>query len=149
MNVPAMCLPRGTAGIIPVHLCQSIDAHTPRAVMPSVGLCYCPHRDPLRDREVAAMPMTPVPPANTSSPFSDVRGHHVALRVPQFEASKRWFIDKLDFRLVFEWPSGDRTVAYLAPANDDGFWIEILGDGSPAPQERPRMNLGESLNQAG
>jgi glyoxylase I family protein len=79
-----------------------------------------------------------------------MKGHHVALRVPDFEASKRWFVEKLDFRVVYEWPFADQHLAYLAPANDDHFWVEILGDGSPVPAARAGYSdLGESLHHAG
>jgi glyoxylase I family protein len=91
-----------------------------------------------------------LPPANAASPFSDVRGHHVALRVPDFEASKRWFVEKLDFRVVYEWPFTDQRLAYVAPPHDDHFWVEILGDGSPAPAPKAGYSdLGESLAYAG
>ncbi len=91
----------------------------------------------------------PTPPApNTTSAFADMKGHHVALRVPDFEASKRWFVEKLDFRIVHEWPSGDLHLAYLAPATDDAFWIELLGDQDPTPRP-PYADLGESLQPAG
>ncbi len=60
-----------------------------------------------------------------------MKGHHVALRVPDFEASKRRFVEKLDFRVVCEWPDKDLRLAYLAPGNDNSFYIEIIGGGSP------------------
>src|SRR5262249_934541 len=52
------------------------------------------------------------------------------------QAAKSWFVDKLDFRVVHEWPYGDLHLAYVAPPTDDDFFIEILGDGKPAPQPR-------------
>jgi lactoylglutathione lyase/glyoxylase I family protein len=60
-----------------------------------------------------------------------MKGHHVALRVADFKASKRWFKKKLDFRVLDEWKDKKgRRLAYLAPANDSAFYIEIIGDGS-------------------
>ena len=36
-----------------------------------------------------------IPPAhNTASPFADVRGHHVAVRTPDLETAKRFYVDK-------------------------------------------------------
>jgi glyoxylase I family protein len=94
------------------------------------------------------MPMPAMPAKNAASPFSSIKGSHIALRVPDFEASKRWFMEKLDFRVIHEWPFGDLKLAYLAPANDDAFWIEILAGGTPAA--RPdHASLDESLNEAG
>lgn len=94
------------------------------------------------------MSVTVVPAQNTASAFADMRGHHVALRVPDFESSKRWFVEKLDFRVIHEWPFGELHLAYLAPATDDNFWIELLGDQAPVPQPE-YGDLGESLEQAG
>lgn len=92
-----------------------------------------------------------IPPApNTASPFADMRGHHVAIRTPDYETAKRWYVEKLDFRVVAEWDYADEKLAYLAPATDDHFYIEVLGGGEPAPQEvRPYTDLGDSLKYAG
>lgn len=89
-----------------------------------------------------------VPTRNTDSKLSSIKGAHVALRVPDFEASKRWYTEKLDFRVVHEWPFGDLQLAYLAPANDDNFWIELLAGGNPAPQQK-FTDLNESLHPEG
>ncbi len=90
------------------------------------------------------------PTANTASPFADMRGHHVAVRTPELEAAKRWYVEKLDFRVVAEWDYADEKLAYLAPATDDQFYIEILGGGDPQPQDvRPYTDLGDSLKYAG
>ncbi len=40
------------------------------------------------------------PPVNTSSPFADMRGHHVAVRTPDLDAAKRFYVGTLDFRVV-------------------------------------------------
>jgi catechol 2,3-dioxygenase-like lactoylglutathione lyase family enzyme len=89
-----------------------------------------------------------LPARNTESPFSSMRGAHVAVRVPDFEASKAWYTEKLDFRLIHEWPFGDLQLAYLAPANDDNFWVELLAGGQPEIGA-PYTDLDESLHPAG
>jgi catechol 2,3-dioxygenase-like lactoylglutathione lyase family enzyme len=68
--------------------------------------------------------------------------------VPDFQVSKRWFVEKLDFRVLHEWPFADQHLAYLAPPNDDSFQVELLGDGSPNPQ-KTYSDLSESLRDAG
>jgi len=91
-----------------------------------------------------------LPAKNTSSPFADMHGHHVAMRTPELEAAKRWYVEKLDFRVVAEWDYADEKLAYIAPPNDDHFYIEILGGGERAPEEvRPYTDLGNSLNYRG
>jgi len=74
--------------------------------------------------------------------------HHVAIRVPDYQRTKDWYTSKLDFRVVHEWPYGDLELAYLAPAADDGFHLEILGGTDPTPKI-VFDDLGESLGVAG
>ncbi|MDX8525257.1 VOC family protein [Mesorhizobium sp. MSK_1335] len=91
-----------------------------------------------------------LPTRNTNSAFADMRGHHVALRVRDLAVAKTWYVEKLDFRVVHEWPFADEQLAYLAPANDDNFMIELLGGGDPLPIDAPAYtDLGDSLRYAG
>ena len=91
-----------------------------------------------------------IPARNEKSPFASMKGHHVAVRVPDFVAARRWYVEKLDFRVVHEWPYADLHVAYLAPATDDAFFIELLGDGRPGPIPKPvYQDLADSLRFAG
>lgn len=92
-----------------------------------------------------------IPPAkNTASPFADMRGHHVAVRTPSLDVAKDFYIGKLDFRVVAEWPYADERLAYLAPPTDDHFYIEVLGSGDHEPTEvRPYTDLGDSLKYRG
>jgi len=90
------------------------------------------------------------PPKNSSSPFADMRGHHVALRTPSLVEAKDFYVSKLDFRVVAEWDYGDEKLAYLAPPTDDHFYIEVLGGGNALPTEvRPYSDLGDSLKYGG
>jgi glyoxylase I family protein len=90
------------------------------------------------------------PPKNADSPFADMRGHHVAVRVPSLAEAKGFYVGKLDFRVVAEWPYADELLAYLAPPTDDHFYVEILGDGDTPPAEvRPYADLGDSLKYRG
>ena len=96
------------------------------------------------------MPLDNPPAHNTTSPFATMSGHHVAVRVPDFEAAKRWYVEKLDFRVIHEWRYADLQLAYVGPATDDHFYIELLGDGEPRPVPKPvYTNLGDSLRLAG
>lgn len=81
------------------------------------------------------MPMPAHPPKNPESPFASLRGHHVAIRVPDFEAAKKWYTEKLDFRVLQEWPFGVLKLAYLSPAADDDFHLELLAGPVPIPQK--------------
>jgi glyoxylase I family protein len=96
------------------------------------------------------MSLRHLPAKDPTSFFSSMRGHHAAVRVPDYELEKRWFIEKLDFRVIHEWPYEDQKLAYVGPANDDDFYIEILGDGTPSPAPKASYrDLSESLRYAG
>jgi catechol 2,3-dioxygenase-like lactoylglutathione lyase family enzyme len=92
-----------------------------------------------------------VPPAhNSASPFADMRGHHVAVRTPDLQTALDFYVGTLDFRVVAKWDYADEQLAYVAPATDDHFYVEILGGGDPQPQDvRPYTDLGDSLRYAG
>jgi glyoxylase I family protein len=96
------------------------------------------------------MPMPPMPAKNDASPFASMRGDHVAVRVEDLEAGKRWFIEKLDFRVVHQWRSkdDDLQLAYLAPATHDEFFLELMAGGSPTPK-REYADFRDSLRDAG
>jgi lactoylglutathione lyase/glyoxylase I family protein len=96
------------------------------------------------------MSLNHLPALHPTSPFASMKGRHVAVRVPDFEIAKRWYVEKLDFRVLHEWPFADEKLAYLAPAGDDLFWIELLGDGDVKPLPKPvYSDLGDSLRLAG
>jgi glyoxylase I family protein len=89
-----------------------------------------------------------MPAKNHATPFASMRGDHVAVRVPDYEAGKHWYMEKLDFRVVREWPSGELRLGYLATATDHGFFLELMGGGSPTPR-RDYADLDDSLCDAG
>lgn len=90
------------------------------------------------------------PAINAKSEFASMKGHHVAVRVPNFEQAVIWYTEKLDFRLVHQWAHADQTLAYLAPPTDNDFFIEILGGGTPLPTPKSTYSdLGDSLRLAG
>ena len=96
------------------------------------------------------MPDFTLPAKNTSSPFADMRGHHVAIRARSLQEAKDFYVGKLDFRVLIEWDFADEKLAYMAPPTDDHFCIEVLGGGEKLPAEvRPYTDLGDSLNYGG
>jgi glyoxylase I family protein len=91
---------------------------------------------------------TPLPAANTSSPFASMRGDHAAVRVPDLEEGIAWYTEKLDFRVTDRWLFGDLKLAYVAPAVDSNFKIELIG-GAGAVERAPHQDLTDSLNYSG
>jgi lactoylglutathione lyase/glyoxylase I family protein len=70
--------------------------------------------------------------------------------VPNFDEAVKWYVEKLDFRTVHEWPYADQQLAHVAPANDDNFTVELLAGGDPKPIPKPvYSDLGDSLRLAG
>ena len=68
--------------------------------------------------------------------------------MPDYDAAKEWYTTKLDFRVLQEWPYGDLKLAYLMPANDDDFHLELLA--GPVPHPRPvHDDLAVSLDYGG
>lgn len=95
------------------------------------------------------MPMPSDLPPNPSSTFASMRGHHVAMRVRDFEGSKNWFVEKLDFRVLKVWCFKNRQHAYLVPPIDNTFHIELLGGAPMTRPERVYVDLKDSLCDAG
>jgi glyoxylase I family protein len=87
-------------------------------------------------------------PAYADDPFASWVGHHAAIRVPNYDVSKRWFVDQLGWRVVQEWMYGELQLAYLAPSGDDDFHVEILGGPGAAPQPTYE-SVDASLTQNG
>ena len=67
------------------------------------------------------------------SPFASASIRHTALRVPDMEASKRWFVEKLDFRVLREWQIDEHRCAWVCPSGDGSLHVEIVGGNSPEP----------------
>src|ERR1700761_789670 len=113
------------------------------------GLCLAdpPYASVSRTQTMADfIPSAP----NSASPFADMRGHHVAVRAPDLETAKRWYVEKLEFRVIAAWDFADEQLAYIAPPTDDHFFVEILGGGDATPRDvRPYTDLGDSLKWAG
>jgi glyoxylase I family protein len=89
-----------------------------------------------------------LPPKSPDAMFADFRHAHVCLRVPDYEAAKSWFVDKLDFRVVHEWPEPMLGVqmGYLAAADDNGTILEIVGGNDPAASpSRPQTLCSPQL----
>jgi lactoylglutathione lyase/glyoxylase I family protein len=80
------------------------------------------------------MPLPANPPTVADSPFSSMHGHHAAIRYPDFEAARSFWVDTMDWRVLQTWPYGSLTLAYVMPPNQDDFHLEILAGPGAAPQ---------------
>lgn len=89
-----------------------------------------------------------LPAAKPSTPFTSMKGDHVGVRVPDINDAITWYTEKLDFRVVKRWPYGDLQLAYLTPAVDSSFKLELLA-GPGAVERKPYRDLADSLNLAG
>jgi catechol 2,3-dioxygenase-like lactoylglutathione lyase family enzyme len=89
-----------------------------------------------------------MPALNPNSTLAGLSGNHVGIRVPDYGAAIKWYTEKLDFRIIHEWDYADEKLAYLAPANTNDFWIEILAGGKLNPKTK-YTDLGKSLGEGG
>src|SRR5262249_18749436 len=90
-----------------------------------------------------------MPALNSKSKLASLCGNHVGIRVPDYAQAIKWYTEKLDFRIIREWDYADEKLAYLAPANTNSFWIEILAGGKLTTSKKKFAQLGQSLEVAG
>ncbi|MTD16405.1 VOC family protein [Nakamurella sp. YIM 132087] len=64
-----------------------------------------------------------------------MRGHHTAIRYPNFVAARSFWVDVMDWRVLQTWPYGELTLAYVSPPAQDDFHLEILAGPGAAPQQ--------------
>ena len=113
------------------------------AIFISSGIVNAQHK------EAADLPTGfKMPALNPKSKLAGISGNHVGIRVPDYGATIKWYTEKLDFRVIHEWDYADEKLAYLAPANTDGFWIEILAGGKMNANTK-FDDLGKSLENGG
>ncbi|RPD48716.1 VOC family protein [Hymenobacter sediminis] len=66
-----------------------------------------------------------------------MRAAHVGLRTTDYAGTLNWYTEKLGFRIVKEWTVGNLQLAFLALANDDNLWLEVVCeetlDSAPKP----------------
>ena len=88
------------------------------------------------------------PATNSSSPLASMRGDHAGVRVPDLQSALAWYSDKLDFRLTGSTEGAGLTWAFIAPANNDSFQIELAA--GPGAVDRPAaQELKDSLGLHG
>ncbi|MCP2266062.1 VOC family protein [Promicromonospora thailandica] len=80
------------------------------------------------------MPLPAASARSTTSPFSSMHGHHTAIRYPDFEAARSFWVDTMDWRVLQTWPYGQLTLAYVMPPDQDDFHLEILAGPGAAAQ---------------
>lgn len=74
------------------------------------------------------------PAVSPTSPFASWRGDHTGIRVPDFDAATTWYREKLDFRVMQAMPLGEKTLAFLCPAQHDSFRIEFIAGPGCTPR---------------
>lgn len=85
---------------------------------------------------------------NPLSPLASLRGDHVGVRVPDLQSAVAWYKEKLDFRLTASTEGIGLTWAFISPANDDSFQIELAA--GPGAVNRPAAaELKDSLSLHG
>ena len=86
---------------------------------------------------------------NGGQRLSITRADHVAIRVPDYDETIRFYTTKLGFQLETEWTLGDAAPDLrLAYVRLGAFMIEVIGDGEPAPVP-PTDDIGAHLSRSG
>jgi glyoxylase I family protein len=80
------------------------------------------------------VPLPDSPAPNPDSAFASMRGHHTAIRYPDFEAARSFWVETMEWRVLQTWPYGDLTLAYVSPPTQDDFHLEILAGPGAGPQ---------------
>jgi lactoylglutathione lyase len=75
--------------------------------------------------------MIQMPEKNPEGINAKMKAGHIGLRTRDYEGTINWYVEKLGFRIIKQWEVGELKMTYLAPANDDSFWLEVLCDGMP------------------
>lgn len=85
-----------------------------------------------------------LPARNAEGINGKMRVDHLGLRTTDLEGTIGWYTEKLGFRVIKRFAVGSLQLAFLAPANDDNFWLEVLSDSapSPAPAAAPPITAG-------
>lgn len=83
----------------------------------------------------------PIPKKNPEGINGKIKAGHIGLRTTDYKATIEWYIEKLGFRLLKKWTAGALNLAYLAPANDDNFWLEVISDGNPIPDQDTKQPI--------
>lgn len=62
---------------------------------------------------------------------------HIGVWTTDFEGLINWYVQNLEFRLIRQVDLGHLQLAFLAPATDDNFWLEVLCDKLKAGAQTP------------
>jgi catechol 2,3-dioxygenase-like lactoylglutathione lyase family enzyme len=81
------------------------------------------------------------------SPFSTGIIHHIALRVGDVEAGKKWLTTMLGFRVQREFQVADRDFAFLSPDGAEAPVIELVG--GPVDEHQIPENIPDMMKLAG
>jgi catechol 2,3-dioxygenase-like lactoylglutathione lyase family enzyme len=82
---------------------------------------------------------------NVVGSLAGLRGNHVCVRVPDFEAGKRWWSATFDFVVIAEWTYEDMRLCKIAPRLFPDVATELVGSGG---RRRP-TDLADSLRIPG
>jgi catechol 2,3-dioxygenase-like lactoylglutathione lyase family enzyme len=81
--------------------------------------------------------------------LSITRADHVAIRVPDYDETIRFYTNKLGFQLEAEWTLRDAVPGLrLAYVRLGAFMIEVIGDAEPAPVPAT-VDIGAHLSRSG
>ncbi|UOQ52219.1 VOC family protein [Hymenobacter cellulosivorans] len=87
-----------------------------------------------------------LPKKNPTGPHGQLKAGHIGLRTTDYAGTLRWYTQKLGFRVLKEWTVGELQLAFLAPANDDSFWLEVLHDAAAGSAHVPAQPISSGFH---
>ncbi len=86
-----------------------------------------------------------IPDSRTATPLDSLRPHHVAISVPDFEETIRWYQDKLGFRNVVRRKEFPAISTQAANLELNGFQIEIFTRDKSTRSKPPAVAVPDDL----
>lgn len=86
-----------------------------------------------------------IPDSGTATPLDSLRPHHVAISVPDFEETIRWYQEKLGFRNVIRREEFSDISTQAANLELNGFQIEIFTRDKSTRSKPPTVAVPDDL----
>jgi catechol 2,3-dioxygenase-like lactoylglutathione lyase family enzyme len=77
-----------------------------------------------------------------------MRGNHICISYPDYDAAIAWWRDKLGFRLGREFGGEDRRMCYMHPPGDDRTMIQLCADSRFISEPRRSIENGDDFAES-
>jgi lactoylglutathione lyase/glyoxylase I family protein len=99
------------------------------------------HKNSYSQKSIMETTLIQMPAKNLQGIDGKMKAGHVGLRTTDYEGTIQWYTEKLGFRVLKRYAVGDLQLAFLALANDDNFWLEVLSGGITGTPQDPSQPI--------